>query len=837
MKSKTRLVLLAALHLAGLAATAAPLGAAFTYQGQLQQSGQPVGGLWDFRFSLWDASNNPPGRLVGETQTVAAVTVASGLFAVGLDFGAGAFPGEARWLEIAVRTNGAAGDFTLLTPRQPIAAVPYALTAANLSGALAASGLSGAYTNAVNLENPANQFIGGYRGNGGGLSNVNSFTLSGLGAGAFWQTGGNAGTAVGTNFLGTVDNQPLELKVNSLPALRLEPALKSPNSVGGYEGNSVAPGVSGATIAGGGTRRDSPGENGGPERNWISANYGFIGAGFGNEVGGSASVIAGGTWNSLGVDGWDSFIGSGNGNDVESPWSTIPGGSGNSIGVLSGGGFIGGGLNNQIGNGVDCATIGGGSANKNDGKNAFLGGGTGNLIQPGYADDSSCALGGGMSNVIGGSSYSVLAGGRWNFIWSGSEDVTLSGGRSNVVQEHAYGAAIAGGVANTVNGDGSHASIGGGSGNLALGSEATIGGGRGNSSSTAATVAGGANNASIGYEAAIGGGYGNVSSGDNATVAGGRLNRSEGEGATVGDGANNLNGSNYGTISGGLNNSNGAFAATVAGGIENLSGGSYAVVSGGGYNCAKGFAATVAGGGGFLDEAVGNSAAGDWSTVSGGRANGALKGFAVVAGGEGNYADGQYAVVPGGLGNLALGDYSFAAGENAIAEHDGAFVWADGSLSAVLRSTTTNQFTARAAGGVRFFTDAHSTTGAELASGSGSWSSLSDRAAKEEIRPVDAQAVLEQLARLPLGTWRYKTQAPDVRHLGPMAQDFHAAFGVGEDDRHISSVDADGVSLAAIQGLNRKLEEAVKERDDRIAALEQRLAALEQRLGTHPAHP
>lgn len=63
-----------------------------------------------------------------------------------------------------------------------------------------------------------------------------------------------------------------------------------------------------------------------------------------------------------------------------------------------------------------------------------------------------------------------------------------------------------------------------------------------------------------------------------------------------------------------------------------------------------------------------------------------------------------------------------------------------------------------------------------------------------------------------------------------MAQDFHAAFGVGEDDRHISSVDADGVGLAAIQGLNQKLEETVKARDAKIAALEKRLAAMEELL-------
>ena len=71
---------------------------------------------------------------------------------------------------------------------------------------------------------------------------------------------------------------------------------------------------------------------------------------------------------------------------------------------------------------------------------------------------------------------------------------------------------------------------------------------------------------------------------------------------------------------------------------------------------------------------------------------------------------------------------------------------------------------------------------------------------------VDPRAVLESLAQLPICTWNYKTQDPQVRHMGPMAQDFHAAFGLGEDERHICEVDADGVSLAAIQALLQLLQ-------------------------------
>jgi hypothetical protein len=110
----------------------------------------------------------------------------------------------------------------------------------------------------------------------------------------------------------------------------------------------------------------------------------------------------------------------------------------------------------------------------------------------------------------------------------------------------------------------------------------------------------------------------------------------------------------------------------------------------------------------------------------------------------------------------------------------------------------------------------------------GTFVSASDRNLKENFQPVRPRDVLEKVAALPLSQWNYKDD-PGARHVGPMAQDFHAAFGVGPDDRHIATVDADGVALAAIQGLNEKVEEqtaALHERDARIARLEADLAEL-----------
>jgi len=83
----------------------------------------------------------------------------------------------------------------------------------------------------------------------------------------------------------------------------------------------------------------------------------------------------------------------------------------------------------------------------------------------------------------------------------------------------------------------------------------------------------------------------------------------------------------------------------------------------------------------------------------------------------------------------------------------------------------------------------------------------SDRNAKEGFTPVSAKDVLDKVAALAITEWKYKTDSGEVRHVGPMAQDFHEAFELnGGDDKHISLVDEGGVALAAIQGLNQKLE-------------------------------
>ena len=160
-----------------------------------------------------------------------------------------------------------------------------------------------------------------------------------------------------------------------------------------------------------------------------------------------------------------------------------------------------------------------------------------------------------------------------------------------------------------------------------------------------------------------------------------------------------------------------------------------------------------------------------------------------------------------------------------------------------LSSTAANQFRARASGGFQLFADPNALVGVQLAPGANAWSIASARELKENFKPVDSRSVLEKVVALPVTEWNLKSQPAEIRHLGPVAQDFMAAFGLGEDERHISTSDAEGVALAAIKGLNQKLEERLatqaaelREKDEQIRALAERLAALEQQFARGSAN-
>jgi len=113
----------------------------------------------------------------------------------------------------------------------------------------------------------------------------------------------------------------------------------------------------------------------------------------------------------------------------------------------------------------------------------------------------------------------------------------------------------------------------------------------------------------------------------------------------------------------------------------------------------------------------------------------------------------------------------------------------------------------------------------------GVWTSVSDRSVKENFKTINARDVLDKVAGLPIAEWKYKIEPEGTRHIGPTAQDFHAAFGLGETDIGIGMVDAAGVALAAIQGLNKEIkakEHEIELLRDKNAELEERLSALER---------
>jgi hypothetical protein len=403
--------------------------------------------------------------------------------------------------------------------------------------------------------------------------------------------------------------------------------------------------------------------------------------------------------------------------------------------------------------------------------------------------------------------YSVVGGGQNNEAcdpWS-----TVVGGSNNSIYGTTGGGTtswgfIGGGFGNVLTGSDEFSAIVAGDDNQVLSQESAIVAGSDNSVAAIGALVGAGSTNTI----AAGGVSGAIVSGDHNSLSGNI--------AFIGGGSKNTISTNgqYGAIVSGLqNNLSGEYGSIGAGTVNTVSS-EYGVIAGGISN-------KVSGAGGYI-------AAGGYNTVSGEGA--------VIDGGFNSTAAGTFATIPGGYVNSAAGTYSFAAGARASAAQTGTFVWSDGSDGdAILTSSAAYQFLARASGGFTFWTNAGSTVGATLAAGSGTWASLSDRNVKTNIAPLDETAVLEKVAALPISRWSYKSER-GVRHVGPMAQDFYAAFGVGADDKHITSIDEDGVALAAIKALhahvnvleakNAHLRAASASQSARIAAMQAQLQRL-----------
>jgi trimeric autotransporter adhesin len=372
-----------------------------------------------------------------------------------------------------------------------------------------------------------------------------------------------------------------------------------------------------------------------------------------------------------------------------------------------------------------------------------------------------------------------------------------------------------------------------------------------------------------------GDGTGTLQSALGASVVGGVFNRASGHSSTVLGGTDNEAAGDQSVAGGTLSSARGL--RSIALGSDNTAQGANSVALGGVNNVAEGTGSVALGG-------VSSSALRDGSIAIGTN---------LCAGAPYSWAGGNGAKVrpPSGTGSDAPGSGCDGVPNSSTVGGDfGTFIWADNGGGPFV-SSGTNQFAIRARGGVRLNDDtsqyfgaatrqmlnlydetyalgvqnstlyqrsnaqfawfrdgAHSDTALEPGSGGAllmtlgtnagtpvgvaraqQFVNVSDRHAKTAFAPVDAVDVLARVLQLPLSEWSYKT-AVGERHIGPMAQDFHAAFGLGGDDTTIATIDADGVALAAIQGLNARLEAEHAAQAAQIAELQRELARLRAQL-------
>ena len=233
----------------------------------------------------------------------------------------------------------------------------------------------------------------------------------------------------------------------------------------------------------------------------------------------------------------------------------------------------------------------------------------------------------------------------------------------------------------------------------------------------------------------------------------------------------------------------------------------------------------------------GSNIVGGTAAFSAGASNHAC-GFGSVAIGFTNTAG---SILPtcssGGQGSVAIGyrvtadaDYAVALGHRASANgHPGVFVAGDQSTTDSIEAVANNEFAARYAGGYRFRTNATLTTGCNLPAGSGVFSCSSSRMLKEHFATVDGEDLLARFRQVPVNTWSYIGEPGGVRHLGPFAEDFRAAFGLGIDSQSIGLLDIAGVNFAAVKALEARTAQ-LQQKQGEVDRLRAQVTSLEGRL-------
>jgi alpha-tubulin suppressor-like RCC1 family protein len=831
MKIKSTLIQLAALlllsnlspQLTTLHAQGSSIGS-FTYQGRLKDTNGPANGLYDFTFSLYD--NSSFGNQISTSVTRQFLPVTNGLFAVPLDFpGANNFPGTDRWLEIAVHPSGIGTNITL-SPRQQITAAPYAIRAASANSATMAEVITGSVSagqivgtlplaqlpvSVVTNGASGVNISGTFTGNGAGITNVDVRKL---------QQPVHPVVAWGNNSYFGMTTIPAGL--NDVVAIAAGAthslALNGDGTIAAWGNNdygqtTIPFGLSNVVAIAGGYYHSLVLKSDGTVTAW-----GYNGSGQTNIPAGLSNVvaIAGSHWHCLALTSNGTVAGWGG----SSGESSVPVGLSNVMAIAAGGihslvlksnGMLAAwgsdfyGQTTIPGNLSNVVAIAAGEqhslALKSDGT----------VVAWGYNSSGQTNIPAGLSNVMAiaaGDNHSLALKNDGTVVawgYNGFGQTNIPAGLSNVV-------AIAGGRFHSLALQGiipakvallacgnvfsGNQSI---SGNLGIGTATPqqplhliVAEGQGEGMRIDSAVAGHSPAIYLNHTGTGGRNFRLASYGDNVNP-GSFIIRDDTAGADrlAIDANGTVTATAFSGDGSGLTNLN---AASLSGSVPGAALTSVPAANLTGSILDARLPANVA------LRAGGNDFSGNQS-ISGNLSFGSTSRQMLNLWGT------QY-----GIGVQADTLYSRCDASSA----NGGFIWYKGGVH--------NDAYVNAGGGTELM---HLVQGALYVNGA--LVPSSDRNAKENFAPVQPREVLEKVAALPLSSWNYKADTA-TRHVGPMAQDFYAAFNVGPDDKHIATVDADGVALAAIQGLNEKVESGKQKAETQIEKLEAENAELKQRL-------
>ena len=764
----------------------------FTYQGRLTEHGAPASGDYDLRFILRDAA--VAGAQVGNTVALASVAVSNGLFTVTLDFGSAAFDGNPRWLEVGVRTSGSVAPYALLNPAQPVTATPYALLAgtasaytgaitdSQLSGNIARFNSTGTFTGAVQFNNPSNVFVGAFSGNGTGVTNVNLVTANSAGA-ITWTNSGFQFIPSSSPTVGLRPDSVIAADVNGDGWVDLISTDFGTNTLTVLTNNGRGEffRASDPTVGLAPFAVTAVDVNGDGSLDLVSANFAdnTLSVLTNDGIGGFALV------SKYTVGRNPVSIASGDLNGDGKPDLVSANQNGNTLTVLTnnGSGRFALASTERVGRlpfSVTTADING------DGKL--------DLISADSGDDTLTIL---TNNGTGGfviaSSPKVGAGplfataadlngdGHIDLISASQDEHTLTVLTNNGNGEFLLAASPAVGVhpasltVADVNGDGKLDLI---SADIYDGTLTVL-----------------TNDGSSGFALA-------------AKLPVGHFPHSVAAADVNGDGRVDLISANY--------YDNNLTVLLNAQSIE-------AHFTGNGAGLTSLNASNL----------VGSVPTASLTSVPAESLTGTIDDARL----SGNVAFLSATQTFTGANTLNNAANSFTGSGSGLTDLNGTNLL-DGTVAASKLASDVGVWS-RAGTNISYFgfvgigkTNPATALDVDGTVTATAFNHRSDRNLKENFAGISAREMLEKVVGLSITRWNFKGENA-TPHLGPMAQDFHAAFGLGSDDRHIASVDADGVALAAIQGLNEVLktqEKQLQDREAEIQALKEENRLLEKRV-------